>query len=923
MPNDTSMQLSDGDFAKRLEIPDIAGKLREGIRVQYGTRALLFEDGRYLDQLPAGLHTFPTRSDGAPEGAGVLARILPGAGQSTERTILVIDAGDVDVSLSAEGLLTREEVAVDLRCTLALHLESPEAFYVNLMKAQGALGVDDLGHLLTDEAALALQEAVSTLSASDLYGNLATRDHIESALVGAMRPSLSRYGLEIRQLPTVAFVSPELEQLAHKRGEIHLYRQWVQIGQDYREAELAADEGRLGIEERAIDLMRKWVDLYHRAQQILTDDRTRSALLEEDYDALLDELDVEKILRTEEKEEFRRLLRERSQDHSLAREHFLRKLEIENDIELLRLELERQDLQHKRSMADLEHKLTQRRLKLEAELEDEQERPNNEPEETRPERPPDGERPPPAKPPSTREPPAMTPSPDPSQDCPNCGASEQDGAFCPECGCGIQVLFNVRHVYQVNQRDALTFLIRNQTETGFFASLSVELENVSFTDGTQEQRKEFRLPPQQSSKVNLGIYTGEMGGRAFVNKFRIVLRESRGGDPVKAFELVDNGILFEITNPGEEAQRAVIAGGVHIEIGKILGSEVGNIVGDLGARPGAPQGQSGEEWQALPLCPVELPETTKPSDPVPAGKRAYQVVTVVRHHLHMRTVQDGQVTGTEAVEIPRDLGALRSVCSATCEGRTVLLVGAQRGVCVVNDRGEIERFYRLPDSSTPSKYAVSRAAMSQGNLYARHQAYGVWRWSLDAEGTGECVSAEARTLDTDANGNVWVAVKDQIRCVIENGPALSAGTGDGIRCLAIGLKGVYVWDRKGRIMSWPNPVASNVSLVDVTKQPGHSLAAATIEGVEYVIYPEEQQVICRPSAGHAARREFKGVGGTLSVATACGNYIAALDWGRDPRGPSPTTAYLWDWDHPGLPFMTWDVRAETGHTLQDIAVVRR
>jgi hypothetical protein len=153
------------------------------------------------------------------------------------------------------------------------------------------------------------------------------------------------------------------------------------------------------------------------------------------------------------------------------------------------------------------------------------------------------------------------------------------------------------------------------------------------------------------------------------------------------------------------------------------------------------------------------------------------------------------------------------------------------------------------------------------------------------------------------------------------GPTLRTGTGDEIRCLAFGTTAIYVLDSKGRLMFWPGPSATVASLLHAVTCPGYSLATATVQGIECVVLTEDAAVTCRAAGAHSAVRTFQSPGDPLSMAAACEDYVAALNWGtRPPETPNPTIAYLWKWDEPAAPAIVWPIFEETGHHAQDIAL---
>jgi len=92
---------------------------------------------------------------------------------------------------------------------------------------------------------------------------------------------------------------------------------------------------------------------------------------EDALESFMMEIDKGKILRKEELEEFKRTFAENKEDHALARQHLLSKLDLERNIELYRLELiKSEDLDPEL----IELRLKKKRMQYEAEIAESQAR---------------------------------------------------------------------------------------------------------------------------------------------------------------------------------------------------------------------------------------------------------------------------------------------------------------------------------------------------------------------------------------------------------------------------------------------------------------------------------------------------------------------------------------------------------------------
>jgi hypothetical protein len=258
------------------------------------------------------------------------------------------------------------------------------------------------------------------------------------------------------------------------------------------------------------------------------------------------------------------------------------------------------------------------------------------------------------------------------------------------------------------------------------------------------------------------------------------------------------------------------------------------------------------------------------------------------------------------------------------------------------------RRFLLPENSRKGEYGVSRALIGNGFLYARHKAYGIWRWDVSSPGTGEGVEPQGRCLEADGEGRAWTSVGGTAKCLSGDSIVLETGTGEPIRALAHGSDALYALNARGEIHRWRKPYPSPAEQVGTLKQPGFSLKVLVLDGEEHLLSVDGERVIAQPSASGRSAVVFEGTGcrlsaatglgntvasgrsavvlegdgHRLSAATGLGNTVAALDWG-DPKDsvPRPTRVYLWDWHHPATPAMVWRVKDETGHRPQDILLI--
>ena len=356
-----------GDFAVRVDLPDPETDLWNGFEVVLGERAMLFQSGKYVGALPPGRHEREDAETGILNEMRKKIGLLPAP---WDLTVVVMDAGGVEMELEVGGLRTQENVPVDLECGVVLRLNHPESFFTNLMKGQDSVLVDDLRGRLVDEAMMVLQATLKEHAANDLYGNLELRKVVMADLMEHMRNSLGQFGLEISHLRHVQFVSPELAKIAQERGDLALYQQQTEVEMDRRGEELSAERGFLSLSREEVELEKEWMDLRERAEKIGTEAKMNELTADEELQAFKQEIDTKGLLRKEQWDELEQTLKQRRENSALAREHFLEKLRLEQHLELeglrwdAQIELMRKELSYDEVVREGERAAQRHKLDL-------------------------------------------------------------------------------------------------------------------------------------------------------------------------------------------------------------------------------------------------------------------------------------------------------------------------------------------------------------------------------------------------------------------------------------------------------------------------------------------------------------------------------------------------------------------------------
>ena len=174
------------EFARRFDV-DI-GYFRGGIIVEYGTKALFLRGGELRGVLP------PDEYD-----VGGIKNKWKEWGFSRVATVILVDAGRVQLNLDIENLRTKD-VNVSVKGRLTVQLESPEVFFVNLMHGRELVEIHDLEEILRDEIEEIIQAEIINYSADELIGNRELKKKLGQDFEHQMKTTLEGDGLKLIQV---------------------------------------------------------------------------------------------------------------------------------------------------------------------------------------------------------------------------------------------------------------------------------------------------------------------------------------------------------------------------------------------------------------------------------------------------------------------------------------------------------------------------------------------------------------------------------------------------------------------------------------------------------------------------------------------------------------------------------------------------
>ncbi len=289
----------DGDFAVRVDNQDVKGWLAKPLVIDHGTRALLFQAGRFRAELPAGRHDM----------GGFLNR-LNHFMIDQDASVVLIDAGDVTIDLENGGLWTADKIEVGSVERLVFRIADMDALYVNLFKGRNVLTVAEMEQQLADEVQMLLAGIAGRHPAERLFTDPAIRARIEEDLRQAVAPTLRRMGLELVQIRFVSFAGEAYERIRR------------------READLADKQRSAGFADREADVTEQRTRLAQRLRETFSTDKMHEFKTGKDLEQFIrqteHELGLREVIRGDEMARLAARL-----EFERGREGILRRIEIE------------------------------------------------------------------------------------------------------------------------------------------------------------------------------------------------------------------------------------------------------------------------------------------------------------------------------------------------------------------------------------------------------------------------------------------------------------------------------------------------------------------------------------------------------------------------------------------------------------------
>jgi hypothetical protein len=317
-----------GEFAARVDLTAPDKAMHHALRVDEGTLALLFENGRMVGTLEPGLHPLDN----------VLQRLL-GLDKGHQAHAVLIDTLGGEVDFAIEDLHAAEGIPFDARVRLFLQVADPKAFVLRVVGDASTFETRQIAERFQGAVREALQTGLGALPLDTFVLDARPRELAETSLLERLAPVLAEHGLRCTTVRLADFGGPAVAELRRKLADLALLN-------------------------REYELNRQLADATRRDKVGACRDE---AQLQDQFDRVAHEFGLEGARREQERKRFLQAADHTFSLEGLQQDYARRRAEIGN-------RLDEQKLRHESEMLDVRHELSTSRLRFEEELHQQHER---------------------------------------------------------------------------------------------------------------------------------------------------------------------------------------------------------------------------------------------------------------------------------------------------------------------------------------------------------------------------------------------------------------------------------------------------------------------------------------------------------------------------------------------------------------------
>lgn len=209
-----------GVFAEKFEVGDLGKLLRDGIRIEPGTRAILLDGGRFKDVLETGTHNLDS-----------LANRINHWGSPPPRTVVLVNAAETVFPLRIQELRSAEEFELDFYGEVILRFSEKHAdrFLENLMAHREELAFAEVTARLESEIRHAVDSFTNTTQIEDIVKDPDRRIHLEDRIQKTLEKACESLGIAVVRVSSAEFYGEAYEKLRKMAGDAEAKRREVEF----------------------------------------------------------------------------------------------------------------------------------------------------------------------------------------------------------------------------------------------------------------------------------------------------------------------------------------------------------------------------------------------------------------------------------------------------------------------------------------------------------------------------------------------------------------------------------------------------------------------------------------------------------------------------------------------------------------------
>lgn len=251
-------------FAERFEVGDVSSILTNGLQVQEGTYAILLDAGRISDILTPGRH--------APDG---VLRKINWFGNPPPRSVVMVDVGEIAVSVAVEGLKTADPFPIEFYGEVIVRFkgdkESAKGFMSNLLKEKHTLEYSDISARIQSLVMTALKDMCTTTMLEDLVGDPERRVRLHERMTSELKADFDACGIEVVRVSSAEFTGDEYEDFVEKRAELDVKRRDI----EYRSALRKMMNEESMAQYKDADTLRQYKEIIDNEYRVSSETRQR------------------------------------------------------------------------------------------------------------------------------------------------------------------------------------------------------------------------------------------------------------------------------------------------------------------------------------------------------------------------------------------------------------------------------------------------------------------------------------------------------------------------------------------------------------------------------------------------------------------------------------------------------------------------